>query len=211
MDTKLSERSRGAYALLRIPRVYSLLQRAIGGDHGQNRFVAEVVRPTGDARVVDFGAGTASIRRKLPAHCAYTAIEPNASYCNSIAETYDSKFTAVRCGGVETLEEFSNEFDVALVVAVLHHVDDNEARRIIQAAHTALRANGRLITLDPCFHDRQPPVARFLARVDRGPYVRTIPEYMGLAEGVFEKTSSRLEPKYLRVPYSTAIIEYEKQ
>lgn len=207
MPPQLSERSSGLYRILRNPRAYSGLQRALTrGDSTLATFVARHVRPDSGATLIDFGAGTGAVRAVLPDSVSYVAIEPNSAYCEAMREAFGSS-ASIECGAVETLERHTGTADIVLVLAVLHHVDDAEARRIMAAAHGALRAGGRLVTIDPCLHDGQHPVARLLARVDRGPYVRSPAAYAALAKAAFEHVDASVETDNLRVPYSHCILE----
>jgi SAM-dependent methyltransferase len=208
MHEKLSERSSGFYRVLRNPHAYSALQRAlVRGSETRMSLVRRHIRPAQDSTILDFGAGTGTIRETLPASARYIAIEPNPSYCHAMRTLFGNDGSVVECGGVEALERFREAADLVLILAVLHHVDDDEARRIVKAARAALRPHGRLVTVDPCFHDKQNPVARLLARLDRGPYVRTPERYTQLVGAEFREIQMFVETNNLRVPYSHCILE----
>jgi SAM-dependent methyltransferase len=205
---QLSERSRGLYALLRNPRIYSTLQRVLSrGSDTQATFVQRHIRAEQSSAILDFGAGTGAIRSALPESAHYIAVEPNPHYCGAMRTTFGNDGAVIECGGVEKLEQFHEVADIVLILAVLHHVDDEEAARIISAARGALRPDGRLVTIDPCYHDRQNPVARLLARVDRGKYVRTPHQYASIAKTDFHNVQVFVETDNLRVPYSHCVLE----
>jgi len=207
LSDTLSERSAGLYALLRIPSIYSGLQSVLGATRAQQRFVDEFVKPTENCTIIDFGAGTASIRTSLPLNCNYIAIEPNELYCQSIRDSYPDGSVEVVVGDVEALSQFNQSADTVLVVAVLHHLPDDEAKAVFAAAAQALRPGGRMVTLDNCYHTSQSIISRTLTRLDRGPFVRRPEEYVGLASSFFHEIQSTLVTDYLRVPYSHIILE----
>ena len=208
MSNDLSERSRGPYRLLRSPSVYRAVQRALGGgEHSKSAFVRRYIRPRGTETIIDFGAGTGSIRDFLPAGVTYIAIEPNPAYCDAMARDLGPDRVTVRQGTVEALESVTQVADIVLVLAVLHHVPDREAARILAAARGALRPHGRLVTIDPCVHEGQDPVARVLAKVDRGQFVRSPDEYERLARSSFSEVLTIVQTDGLRVPYSHCILQ----
>ena len=65
-----------------------------------------------------------------------------------------------------------------------------------------LNTGGMLITFDVTFEDRQNLVARFLAKNDRGKFVRTKEQYLNFIEAVFTVQKADIRRDLLRVPYT---------
>jgi hypothetical protein len=92
------------------------------------------------------------------------------------------------------------------MLGVLHHLDDDVAKTVIQTALQALKLGGRLLTVDPCFEKGQNPIAKFLISQDRGQNVRTKHEYSALVEGQFDQAA--IEVNHLSwIPYTHCIME----
>ena len=66
------------YALLRLPRLYNLLQRLVGGGQDRAAFVGTHVAFRSDEKVVDAGCGTGSALEFLPL-VNYFGFDPNPS------------------------------------------------------------------------------------------------------------------------------------
>ena len=64
------------YALLRLPRLYNLLQRLVGGGQDRAAFVGTHVAFRSDEKVVDAGCGTGSALEFLPL-VNYFGFDPN--------------------------------------------------------------------------------------------------------------------------------------
>ena len=65
----------------------------------------------------------------------------------------------------------------------------------------ALKAGGKLISVDPCFAPNQSQIARFLISQDRGQNVRVESAYAQLVNRVFSKTEIQVVHKTW-IPYT---------
>ncbi|MHC5036305.1 MAG: class I SAM-dependent methyltransferase [Planctomycetota bacterium] len=86
------------------------------------------------AKVIDVGAGDASLRTKLRdagAHVEYTAVDPEGG------------------GDFRSLKEVRGEFDAALILEVLEHLDPNEGMNLLRDTLQRLRPRGRLFLSTP--------------------------------------------------------------
>jgi SAM-dependent methyltransferase len=100
-------------------------------------------------------------------------------------------------------------FDVVLAIGLLHHLDDAVAIDMMQLVLKALKAGGRLLTIDPCLDSSQNWIASFLVRNDRGQNVRDRTGYEMLAKSVFE--SPRIEVRHRAwIPYPHCFMVCEK-
>ena len=84
--------------------------------------------------------------------------------------------------GVDTADIATGPYDIIVCVGLLHHLDDDEATRLIRSLAARLSERGRLVTCDPVFVDRQHPVARTLKRLDSGQNIRRAEGYAALFE-----------------------------
>lgn len=100
--------------------------------------------------------------------------------------------------------------DRAVAYGVLHHLNDEAARRTLISLHERLAPQGTMVTVDPVFEDDQGFVARGLISRDRGQHVRTAEGYMSLVPDCFETKSVTIRRDLLRVPYSLAIMHCRK-
>jgi SAM-dependent methyltransferase len=180
-----AERKHGLYAALRDPKVYEAVQRLMGwGDRQHREFASCFIRAKPGDRVLDIGCGPADLRAYLP-DVEYIGWEPNAAYVAKARETYGDRGT-FHTGLFGPAQARSlAPVDIAIVSAVLHHMDDAQASELFVLLRQVLKPGGRLITLDPVFTARQNPIARLLISLDRGRHVRSPAGYEVLARGAF--------------------------
>ncbi len=195
------ERRGGAYRVLEVPRSYSLLQRAIGAPRVQQALAARFLAPFPGMRILDVGAGTGSLYPAL-GDCRYTALEPNADYVARMRHDLPTESTEVVQGTTADMASVGGEFDRIVLMALLHHLDDQTATAALAQAASMLAPGGRVVTMDNCFHDGQAFVARTLTRMDRGANVRDVAAYGRLATPSFKSVRSWLTTDLLRVQYS---------
>ena len=81
--------------------------------------------------------------------------------------------------------ELGARFDCVLVNSFLHHVNDADARNILDHLAPLVASDGYVHILELVLPDRWSP-ARLLARLDRGRYARPLHAWRGLLTSRFE-------------------------
>lgn len=198
----------GIRSLLSHPKVYSTFQYFMGAKQGWSHFVSNYVRPANGNTILDIGCGPADIVDYLP-KVDYSGFDISEEYIAKAKAKYGQrgKFYAKTL----TLADLEHmpKFDLVIVCGVLHHLDDQTAKDIFKLAFAALKAGGRLLTIDPCFTPNQNFIARFIISKDRGQNVRNQAGYESLARNVFSKTEVIIKHKAW-IPYTHCILECTK-
>jgi SAM-dependent methyltransferase len=201
----MAERNAGLRAALSRPLVYVLLQRLVGAGRSHPRFLNDHVRARPGDRVLDLGCGPGELVELLPA-VDYVGIDRDDAYIEA-ARRRHPKGGMFICSDVVDAEIGPQTFDVALVMGLVHHLDDDAATALFRVAADALRPDGRLVVIEPAFVKGQSRVARWLVRRDRGDNVRTPDQYRRLATTAFRSVSQSVHHDFLRVPYTHTILE----
>lgn len=121
--------------------------------------VSKLLGDIGGLKVVDIGAGTGEVTRKLDVLGAcVTGVEPNAEalkVAQSDGEEIRYVEAVAEATGLET-----EEFDVSLFSFSLHHTDDMNTA--VQEACRLTRSGGRILVIEPEASDPIYPVMRFI-------------------------------------------------
>lgn len=92
-----------------------------------------------------------------------------------------------------------------LLLGVLHHLRDSEINSLMESIPDVLNPSGTVITYDCAMVTGQHPVARLLAKYDRGRYARSPQKYRKLLKSHFEIETEIVRHDLLKVPYTHAI------
>ena len=196
----------GLRGLLGNARRYDFVQDLLGAEHLRTVFVREYVKPERGTSVLDIGCGTGSILEHLP-DVNYIGFDMNRRYIEAAQRRFGSRGTFV-CANVNDAPEAARRgtFERVLAIGLLHHLEDDEVRRLMRTARALLAPGGSLLTIDPCYRTGQPRFARFLIDRDRGQNPRTPAGYVGLTEGIFQSAESFVREDLLRVPYTHLVM-----
>lgn len=201
--------TRGVRAIFSHPRIYDAFQNVMGASPIRKELVREFFRPAPGMRLLDIGCGTAEIIPFLPEDVEYWGFDISARYIAAARARFGSR-GHFECGLLDQdrLGELPH-FDLAIALGVLHHLDDVQARDLFKLAERALKPDGRVVTIDPCFAGSQNPIARFLISRDRGQNVRTAEEYRALPQSTFADIDGRVRHRRW-IPYTHWVMECKR-
>jgi SAM-dependent methyltransferase len=92
--------------------------------------------------------------------------------------------------------------DVVMMNGVLHHMADEELRGTLANVRDVLKSDAILFTLDGCYREGQPRIAKWLLDNDRGEFVRDRDGYDQVLSGAFEKVDLAIRDDYSWMPYT---------
>ena len=186
------------YGLLRLPRLYNLLQRIVGGGRDRAAFMRTHVIFRSDEKVVDAGCGTGGALEFLPL-LNYFGFDPNPGYIRMAQSQYWGRGEFF-CGhaGSPRVRELAQGADAFLSLGVLHHLTDEQIGEILDLARACLRPSGRFIFYEPCFSANDDWVGRIFMRLDRGGNIKTDQAWRALLSEYFATVEEYIRrPVYL--------------
>lgn len=193
--------------LLNSSRLYEGSRRLIGAESEMRKLVDRIVKPNDAMRILDFGCGNGRLVGFV-GDAEYIGIDNNPSYIESATATYGGPRVHFYCADLDTLASLPIEpVDVVISIGVLHHLDETVAEKALAASRDLLEADGRLVTMDPCFEPNQSSVARVLMALDRGKYVRHPEGYRRLISEGFVIDNESLWTDVYKFPYTHFVTE----
>ena len=191
---------------------YELFQKLVQKSGTEKMIRNQIIRPHGISAVLDFGCGVGS-HSKYFTQSDYLGIEPLESCVVRANRFYANNTTIFRQGDHRTLESIpSQSRDLILGIGVLHHIDDSVAQYFLKHAFRILVPGGRITTIDPVIHHSQSVFSRFVVQRDRGLWVRSDADYVGLFREYFAaELHYSIYRRLLRIPYDHIGIEAVKK
>ena len=188
---RMAERARG----------YRLIQKSVGSDQLWRWFVETHVRPHQPKNILDLGCGVADVLDFLPEGINYTGIDQHQAYVDEATRRFGHK-ARFQCESIQN-SSFQNrrDYDMVLLLGVLHHCDNQHARIILERAMNHLTPGGVLLHLDGCLHDTAGWIETMLYRLERGFYVRNQHQYRELMNPLVWDAKQQVKDGLLRVPY----------
>ncbi len=204
----MSQITSGVRNVLSSPLIYETFQSLIGAKKVRESFVRDYIKPKSGMNILDIGCGPATILEHLPA-VNYWGFDGSQAYIEMAKKKYGARGKFF-CQQVEeqVLEDLP-KFERVLASGVLHHLDDDPARTLIDLAFEVLAPGGTLVTLDGCYAPDQNPIARFLLKQDRGQNVRDKAGYEALIRSRFIKANLSVRHNSW-VPYTHCIMVCER-
>jgi len=196
----------GIRGILSLPFFYNLLQNGLGAAKARKTLVTEYLPKRQELSLLDIGCGTGEILDYLPSDTRYTGFDASEAYIAQATRRYGQRGSFVTGLVGSTELDKLDKFDVVLAYGVLHHLDEHDANKLFETAASALKPDGIVITVDPCFTPHQSRVAHWLISHDRGQNVRSENGYRQLGLTYFNDVSSFPRHDMLYVPYTYLIM-----
>ena len=193
--------------------IYNGIQQLVGSEQVWTGFmkacetIVKQWSQTPDHLWLDLGCGTAEILERLPKHISYLGIDSNPQYIQFAKHKYQHRtnttFICASWSEVNWRDIIdTNTIRVVSLLGLLHHLNDEDARKVLRLGHDVLAQDGLIITLDGCKELHASTVERFFYWIDRGQHIRNSAR---LAKLFPVSPEISLHTNWLRVPYSYAV------
>jgi ubiquinone/menaquinone biosynthesis C-methylase UbiE len=166
------------HSVLSNPLVFQLQQRVFNNYGNVKAEFEDYLRP-GPLRILDVGCSTGACGQAVfdTARDDYTGIDITDRYVAYAGRSYShGKYVEM---DARNLAFDRHSFDVVSFIGVLHHMDDDTARRSLSEARRVLREGGALLVAEPVFTPNDLRSNVFLS-LDRGRYIRETGQYEAL-------------------------------
>lgn len=195
----------GIRSVLSHPAIFQSFQRLVGGERARTQLIRDYIRPQAGMRMLDIGCGPGEMFAHMPM-LAYTGLDISEPYIEHARERFGERAEFRVASGAQLPSDLAG-FDLAIAIAVLHHLDDDEARSLFSGAAAALGPEGRFVSIDGLYAPDQSRAARAVISRDRGRHVRDEAGYTALAKTAFGSVRAVRRDDLLRIPYTHLILE----
>lgn len=194
-------------SLLGIPKVYEIFRKLVGGDSTNKRLIQEFICPFKRARILDIGCGPGSMLQHLPRDIEYVGVDQSPEYIKYASSKFNghAKFF---CNDVQEIDiNKAGQFDIVIAIGLVHHINDEDVKKLFKFVNLSLKKNGFLVTADVAYLKGQPLIAKYIVSMDRGKYVRDAEEYIELAKPSFSSVQPKILHNLLNIPCTHLIMK----
>lgn len=188
-------------SVLDLARGFELYQALVGASRSKRRFVEGFVRPRPGDRVLDLGCGTGALLGFMPEGVEYVGVDVDERYIAAARKRYGTRAEFVCADG--TSYEPEGTYDLAVAYGVLHHLDDAQARSLLDVATAA----SRFVAAEPCATPGSAALERWMMAHDRGRFIRNEEAYLDLVRTAFPQVSAELVPGTYRIPFTLVVLD----
>jgi SAM-dependent methyltransferase len=186
------------------PAIYIGVQRLVGSDRLRRICLDSYLKLKPGERVLDIGCGPGYILDFMP-DVDFVGFDTDPRYIDYARRKYGrrGRFHCAKFAAEHVRQ--LGAFDAIMLMGILHHLSDVEARDLLRLLSQGLTKKGRIVALDACFADDQSRIARWMAEHDRGEFVRTPVAYARLFAGLLICREAVVLSNVCRIP-STEIV-----
>lgn len=157
--------------------VYDSIQTACGIKLIYRRFRRILGAYSGFHTVLDFGGGTGRFQSLMPANCKYYCLDNEAPKLQRFRSRTAGALAIL--GDATTTPVAGARIDLAVCLAVSHHLNDFELQQMLSEIKRVLRPGGHLMFYDALWRRSWLP-GRLLWSLDRGSNPRTKETLLGI-------------------------------
>jgi ubiquinone/menaquinone biosynthesis C-methylase UbiE len=169
------------------PIIYNFFEKIAGVSRPRKKFVEEFIKPKENEKILDIGCGTGELLDFFPKKINYLGIDNNFEYIKYAKKKYKDRGEFI-CSEIGSNKKIIKDeyFDIVMSAGVIHHLDDNSSKKLLEESMRALKKGGRFASFDPLLIKNQRLISRLLVQNDRGNFVRNIKKYENLLKETFK-------------------------
>ena len=190
------------YKILRLSFIYRTYQYLVIKKSTYKFIYQNIFKTNENSVVLDCGCGPAQYRKLIKCK-KYIGIDFNSKHIQTARKNYPddifyegdlSKFDFQNIGKVTDI----------LLFGLLHHLNDENAKNLINNLIKQLEVTGQIIAIDPVYVKKEnfyDSFANFIASKDQGNYVRKENEYRALVNSKLATAETIIYKNLLRIPF----------
>jgi len=195
----MSQKSNLFYNFISNKYIYIFLQKLMSATSVRKNFVKVHIKK--DFNVIDVGSGLSTIIEGLPS-INYYGYDINRAHIKYAKKKYFKKNFHFYCKRLTKNEILGlPKFDCALLLGIVHHLNDNEFKTMISLIKKSLKKNGKILILDNVITQKQNFISKFLIKRDKGDNIRNLNQFKLILNKYFSKIKYKINHQRF-IPYT---------
>lgn len=162
------------------PIFFSFLRKIIELNfQKQKKVIKKALKEKKGDKVLDIGCGTGEFSPLFDANF-YCGIDISPDYISYAGKNNKGEFKVMDATNIDFPDQ---SFDFILIMAVLHHLNDEDSNKVIKEAKRVLKPNGQILIMEDAKIPRlENKMVRFAQKFDKGEFIRTPENYKKIIE-----------------------------
>ena len=197
------------HSLLRVSLFYDAFQSLVGSSSNISSLTKAALNNE-NSFVVDLGCGTGRAISHLKNDTVYVGVDLSEKYIKK-SESKKSNSTITLINDDVTSKSWlktivNNEASNALAWGLYHHLPDYELNLMLQNLSETLKTGSVLNSMDPTIVNDSTRVAKWVAKNDRGKYLRDPDSMVRILESHGFETEFDISKNAIRIPVDLLLI-----
>jgi trans-aconitate methyltransferase len=195
------------HRLLNSSFCYSCLQISVGAEGFRNRFLESLLQnEPRKAQILDLGCGPGVNRKVIHPDFSYVGVDLSDKYiAKAIGKNKSSLNTTFICADLVTNNNWLQHIDIkdrniSLAFALWHHLSDEQLSTILTKLRSKFTSEAALVSIDPIITEDSTKFAIWLAKNDRGPYLRSQKDFEKIYSENGFSTEIEIHRNQMRIP-----------
>ena len=200
---------------MEVSACYDFFQSVVGSTAYIHRVLGKTFSDPEIRNVIDLGCGTGSKTPFLNSKMKYVGVDISEEY---ISRAKRRKSDADRTYVVSDLSvpgwlkpsEFK-EPPIVVAMGIFHHLNDEQMASLLLQLQKNIPTGSKITSLDPTITSNSSKTAAFLAKQDRGKFLRTSEELESMLDDFGFSVNIEEHKNQLRIPYDTLLMNSTKR
>lgn len=164
------------------PKIFIFLRKVLENNFRTQKAVINYYLSADKSEpILDIGCGTGEFSVFFKPE-NYFGVDIEKKYIEFAKKNYRGNFIL---GDAKRLPLEDQSFSRALIVGVLHHLNDSDARHLLVEARRVLKNQGIMLVLEDVNSKKNNFLTNSIHKLDKGKYIRTEAEYRSLLSDFF--------------------------
>lgn len=202
------------YKMLEISACYDFFQSVVGSNAYIHGVLGKTFSDPNIRSVIDLGCGTGSKTPFLNSKMKYLGVDVSEKYisrANKRESDAERTYIVSDLSVPGWLPTEHMDPPIVLAMGIFHHLSDQQLESLLSQLQQNVPIGSKITSLDPTITTKTSKAAAFLAKQDRGKFLRTPGELESILDGFGFASDIQEHKGQLRIPYDTLLINSTKR
>jgi 2-polyprenyl-3-methyl-5-hydroxy-6-metoxy-1,4-benzoquinol methylase len=192
--------SKPYFSQTRFPKLWTIFQYLIGCTIDKRELCK--IHYNDEKNILEIGCSTGNIAHTFKKYkdISYTGIDIDEAVIKYAQNIYknNANFEFIHIDIRDYKNKVSKKFDYILFGAIIHHIDDDLSKELLNTAIGLLNPGGSIVIVEPLMPEKNDPwLVKYFIKLEQGKYVRTESNMIYLVKSINNLNLDNTTVKYI--------------